>query len=71
MQSVGIVIAEEEIKRYYDNKDKTSNQRKIFIKKTNMRYYRNKTTDMYPLRKSLDPMLNQKTEQKRWKKISQ
>ena len=39
------------LKHYYENKDKISNQQKIFIKKTEIKYfYRKKSIDVYKLK---------------------
>ena len=38
------------LKRYYENKDKISNQQKIYYEKIGIEYYyRNKTTEVYNL----------------------
>ena len=39
------------LKRYYENKDKISNQRKIYYKKIKKNYYRNKLIEIYNLKK--------------------
>ena len=46
------------LKRYFENKDKITIQRKVYLKKTKIIYYRNKKTDIYVLKKYLDTLLN-------------
>ena len=47
------------LNRYYENKDKTSNQQKYIVKREeNKNYYRKRTIDVCKLETLLDPMLN-------------
>ena len=47
------------LKRYYENKVKTSNQREVkYQKKIKKNYYRIKLINIYILRKNTEPMLN-------------
>ena len=46
------------LKRYYDNKENISNQRKIFYKKNQLKILHKKTIDIYILKTQLDPTLH-------------
>ena len=47
------------LKRYYENKDKLSNQRKKYYeKKIEINYYKNKMIDIQIIKNYLNPMLN-------------
>ena len=48
------------LKRYYENKDKISNQKKTFYEKIEKKYQKNKTIDMQIIKNYIDPMLNYK-----------
>ena len=56
------------LKRYYENKCKLSNQRKIYYEKREINYQRNKMLDIQIIKNYIDPMLNYKITQKHQKK---